>query len=152
MQGNHRRRLPAASALPFVEDAKRQLLRITEEEPRNAEAWALLSQAHEALLEYSKALAALKRAALLMTPDHRALKARARLEEASGFWKKLSLTPAQASELRAFLLSGAASASDLSGTLTWLRSAHHPRPDAVLEAMHEFGAMDDVQAAENVLS
>src|SRR5262245_4298424 len=81
-QGSYERRAPATAALPYLRLARRGLRVLVKQQPGDAQAWRLLSQAEEALLDYRNARNALEKALSLEgTRSPKSLKKLALLRE-----------------------------------------------------------------------
>ena len=152
MQGNYQRRAPAPDAIPHLNGARTKLIEYAKAHPESADAWLLLSQAHEALLDYKSALSCLKRALLLGKQGKSELKRLARLEEATEFWRRLPLTPEESRALEAYLASRVdVTSADFRCTRTWLVQQGVRNPDAVVDQFRDLGALSDVEILENIL-
>jgi hypothetical protein len=93
-QGSYQRRQPSESSLPLLRESRRELAAFVAASPDNAEAWRLLSLAHEAVLAYDDACTALERAlAIDSRPTNKDIKRLAMLEEIRTEWAELGLTP-----------------------------------------------------------
>jgi hypothetical protein len=104
MQGSYMRRNPAATSIPFLLKARSGLKEYIRENETDAQAWRLLSQAEECLLNYVAARQCLERAmSLSERKDKKDLKRLALLKEGEFAWTELKLTPAQLEELGQFL-------------------------------------------------
>src|SRR5215470_5349178 len=93
-QGSYRRRRPADAAVCYWQEARDRLRMIVDQQPGNARAWRLLSQAEEALIDYRNARIAHEKALVLEGgADKRGLKKLALLREHEAWWRGLGLTP-----------------------------------------------------------
>lgn len=149
------RRAPAPESVPFLQNARSGLRRIVAENPNSVEAWRLLSEAEECLLDYSAALRALHKAMELSGKrDKRDLKRVALLREAGGQWTNLGLTPAQLADLGRYLeerLGGGQGERSLRFTREWLERSQPQDPKRTLEALDRRGAFTDFQVLYNVV-
>ncbi len=156
MQGSYERRAPAAESAPLLTRARDGLKQVTDDSPTNAHAWRLLSLAHEALLEYGAAIAALQEATTLSGQiDKRDLKRLARLREAATQWSKLPLSPGQLAALGEHLrtkLAGGIGRRNLRWTEGWLAAERIPHPERVIAALRDRGGFTDFQVLRNVVS
>jgi Protein of unknown function (DUF2695) len=154
-QGSYRRRSPDAAALPYLMQAREGLRRIVEEQPGNAQAWRLLAQAEEVLLDYRSARIALEKVlAFEGGTDRRDVKKLASLREHEAWWGGLGLTPAQLAELGCDLemkLAGSPCDRTLRHTRTWLEHASLPIPDRVAQALEDCGGHCDCQVLHNIV-
>jgi len=142
-------------AVPVLGSVRKGLRSYVESHPDSADAWLMLSQACEALVDYKPALTALRRAMLAGRRGKKELKSLARLLEGSQFWSSVDLSPEQAGELGAFLgarIQTAARLRDFSLTLEWLSKVGHQRPCKVLDGAREYGCFDDWQLFMNLLA
>src|SRR5688572_22764268 len=105
MQGSLSRRAPAKASVPNLLRAREGLREFVSENPTSAEAWRLLSQAEECLLNYKQAMACLEKSMSISgSRDKRSLKRWAQLRESMTEWSTLPLTPGQLCELGEFLV------------------------------------------------
>jgi tetratricopeptide (TPR) repeat protein len=153
-QGSYHRREPDAKARPYLADARDGLRELSAEDPTNAGAWRLLSQAEEALLDYGAAIDALQRALCLSeTRNKRDLKRLALLREALSEWTALPLEPSQLAELGAYLREQALGPEDrsLRWTRAWLERHDIKNSDEVLRALGRRGAFSDFRVLSNIV-
>ena len=154
-QGSHQRRTPSEAAVPYLQQARQGLRQVVETAPDNVEAWRLLSQAEEALLDYRLARIALENVlASQARPDRRDLKKLAQLRECEGWWDELGLTPAKLAELSDYLASMLSTASTCDHTLrharAWLDRSGLPNLDRIVAALGERGGHCDCEVFRNV--
>ena len=153
-QGSYGRRAPAARALPYLREARRELRKYVTARPQDAEAWRLLSAAEESVLDYRNARLALERAmSLSATSDRKALKKLALLREYESKWSNLGLTAEQLASLGRHLslcLANASCDHTRSKTESWLIAECIPNPDQVLSAMACQGGYCDCEVLYNV--
>jgi len=156
MQRSYERRAPAAESLPILRKARDGLHQFVEGFPTNAEAWRLLSQAEESLLDFRQATACLEKAMEVAgTRSKSDLKRLVRLNEHAQAWATLGLSPDQLHELGLFLRSkGAdnpAKGRSLSWTDEWLGDNEIPDRQRVLENLRARGGYSDFQVLYNVV-
>jgi hypothetical protein len=155
-QTSFRRRAPSPQSLTALLQARNGLRRAVEDEPDNLEAWRLLSQAEEALLNYAEARLLLERVlALVPRPDRRDLKRLALLRECEAWWRGMGLTPTQLAGLGDHLegtLSGIPCDHTLRITRAWLQQSEVVDPDAITEALRERGGSCDCEVLSNVVT
>jgi hypothetical protein len=154
-QTSLRRRAPRPEALPLLQRARHGLRLAVEDEPGNIEAWRLLSQAEEMLLEYGRARVALEKV-LVLAPrrDRRDLKRLALLQESETWWGGLGLTPLQLAGLGDHLAKGLYSTPcDDTPRITraWLQSSGIANPDPIIEALGERGGFCDCEVLFNIV-
>lgn len=154
-QATLRRRPPAPSAIPRLEEAARRLATYAEHYPDRAEGWRLLSMAKESLLHYPAAIQDLERAASIDGSPRNDLKRLAALREAAAFWTGLGLSPWQLGELGEHLerlLPDNGCRHDLTLTREWCDTVGVADVAGVLEALRERGGYCDCQVLSNVVS
>ena len=83
-QGSYDRRQPSKRALPFLRQARHELVEFLAASPNHTEAWRSLSLAHESVLAYGPALAALERALDLVSKPNNKDVARLAMLKAQG--------------------------------------------------------------------
>lgn len=156
MQGSYERRAPAPESMSMLTRARDELKALVSALPSSAHAWQLLSNAHEALLEYGPAIAALQESIRVAgRKDKRDLKRLARLREAAAQWSRMPLSPAQLAELGAYLrdkLAGGVGTRDLRWTEAWLKETQAADADAVVRALRDRGGFSDFEVLSNVVS
>jgi len=154
MQGSYERRAPAKEALPALRFVRRALRAFVDQEPGNAQAWGLLSQAEEALLDYQNARSALEKAINLEAKrSTKSLKRLYWLREYEAKWEALGLTPEQLAELGLYLeQSLAVSPCDhtMAHTDIWLGQLGIADPTTVKAALERRGAYCDCEVLFNV--
>jgi tetratricopeptide (TPR) repeat protein len=154
-QGSYGRRAPADAAVPYLRQARNGLRMIADQQPENAQAWRLLSQAEEALLDYGDARSAFEKAlALNQRADRRDLKKLAALRECEAWWGGLGLTPLQLAELgRCLEMMLAASPCDHTPRYTrmWLERSGLPNFDHIVRALGNRGGHCDCEVLNNVV-
>jgi tetratricopeptide (TPR) repeat protein len=154
-QGSYRRRSPANAAVPYLQQAREGLRQLVEEQPGNAQAWRLLAQAEEVLLDYRNARLALEKVlALESDADSRDRKKLALLREHEAWWEGLGLTPAQLAELGCYLemkLSNLRCDRTLRHTRAWLERSGPPNPDQIIQALEDRSGYSDWQVLHNVV-
>jgi hypothetical protein len=153
MQGSYERRSPAPASLPFLTQARTGLRELVKEDATK-EAFELLSQAEEALLDYPSAVKALERAIEISGKrDGKTLKRLALLRGAVGEWAVLRLRPEQLRALGEFLaekLQGGEGDRTLRWTRLWLREQALAEADKIVQSLEARGAFDDWQVLHNV--
>jgi hypothetical protein len=153
--GSYRRRAPADAAVAYLLQARQGLRAMARRQPGNMQAWRLLSQAEEALLDYANARSALERVlAFGGTADRRDLKKLALLREYEAWWGGLGLTPRQLEELGHCLeeaLCDSPCDRTLSRTWTWLEFSGLPNPDRIMQTLGERDGYCDCQVLNNVV-
>jgi len=153
-QPSYRRRAPANAATPYLLQARNGFRLIVEQQPGNAEAWRLLSQAEENLLGYRNARIALERViALELRPNRRDLKKLALLRECETWWDGLGLTPEQLSDLECHLeqtLPASPCDHTMRHTKMWLDHCGLLNPDRIREALEHRGGNCDCEVLHNV--
>jgi hypothetical protein len=153
-QLSYERRAPAVAAVPYLSQARDGLRQVVEAEPGNVEAWRLLSQAEELLLDYSNAGLALEKAlALDSCRDRGDLQKLALLRECQEWWRGLGLTPTQLAELGDYLdgtLTSAPCNHMLSHTRAWLAQSGLVGADQIVQAIKDRGGHCDCEVLSNV--
>lgn len=156
MQGSYERRAPAAEAVPFLVQARDGLKEISIRSPLDARVWHLLSLAHEALLEYGPALAAIHEAVRLSgRKDKRDLKRIAQLRNAAAEWHEMPLSPEQLAQLGKYLrdkLAGGTGDRTLRWTQQWLSEQRVADTEKVIAALRNRGGFTDFQVLNNVVA
>ena len=151
-QMSYERRAPDAAAVPYLCQARDGLRRVVEVEPGNVDAWRLLSQVEELLLDYGNARLALERVlALDSRRDRRDLKKLALLREREEWWRGLGLTPTQLANLGDHLdrtLARAPCNHTLCHTRAWLAS--RASADQILQAIKDRGGCCDCEVLSNI--
>jgi tetratricopeptide (TPR) repeat protein len=154
MQGSYERRAPAKAALPYLRLARRELRVLADQQPGDARAWRLLSQAEEALLDYRNARAALEKAlSLEATRSPKSLKKLALLREYEATWGEMGLHPEQLAELGRYLTHRLATSHcnhTMVQTDIWLGQLGIANPTSVKEAFERTGAYCDCEVLFNV--
>lgn len=156
MQGSYLRRNPAAPAVPFLLEARSGLKEYVEEHEQDVQAWRLLSQAEECLLNYAAARRCLEQAmSLLEQKDRKDLKRLALLKEYEAQWAELSLTPSQLDELGSYLQSRLTEKGcdhTLRHTQEWLQNIGTGNKKGVIDALRNQGGYCDCEVLNNVVS
>lgn len=138
MQCSLGRRAPTTKSIPLLETARDGLRRLLEKDRTNAEAWQLLSQAEECLLNYQEAITSLEQA-----------------KESCGYWQDFPLSADQLRKLGHYLVGAGAEEEQRGRTFTftrrWLAENKVPEPDAVIQALEKRGAFSDFQVLYNVV-
>lgn len=128
---------------------------IAERHSGNTQAWRLLSQAEEALLNYRDARIALEKVlAAEGGGDRRDLKKLASLREHEAWWICLGLTPLQLSELGRYLENMlAASPCDHTPrhARMWLERSRLQNPDLIIRALEDRSGYCDCGILNNVV-
>jgi hypothetical protein len=154
-QLSYARRAPSQESVPLflaVVSSLQKLLDVTAE---SAEAWRLLSQAEECLLNYGAAAATLRKAIQLSESTQKDKKRLERLKEYGHSWSNLGLTPGELKALGDFLLAHKKSwesSRDLQFTTEWLERVAPMRAQEVIRYLQEQGACSDFQVYHNVAS
>ena len=156
-QGAYARRLPSS-------DTSRQLMRASldlecflKKNPDSVEAYRLISLANEVLLNYDKAIFALKKSmSLSKLSDKKDLKKIAGYEEQLRFWEILTLSPAELRDLGIFLEERLKSEEYLDHsfkwTQEWLSNHNHINSKNVIAGLEKLGAYDDFQVFYNIVN
>lgn len=155
-QSSYVRRAPRRNALPHLNSARNGLRVLVQNEPRNADAWELLSRAEECCLNYSAAISALERACELRGQKQKSdLKRLALLSQSKSEWERLPISAEDLAELGEFLESvGAdrdASRRSFDFTRQWLETHKRYDAGAVIAAFEARGAFSDFQVFHNVV-
>ena len=124
--------------------------------PNSAEAWQLLSQAEECLLNYGQAITYLQKAISLSgRRDRRSLKRLALLRESLAEWSALPLSPDELRDLGNYLTEcGAAEESNgrtLQFTTDWLVEKNLPNCEEIIERLRNHGGYTDFTILYNVV-
>ncbi|HEV3079068.1 MAG TPA: hypothetical protein VGY66_04790 [Gemmataceae bacterium] len=156
MQCSLGRRAPTTKSIPLLETARDGLRRLLEKDRTNAEAWQLLSQAEECLLNYQEAITSLEQAKRLNgSRTKKDLKRLALLKESCGYWQDFPLSADQLRKLGHYLVGAGAEEEQRGRTFTftrrWLAENKVPEPDAVIQALEKRGAFSDFQVLYNVV-
>jgi hypothetical protein len=156
MQGSLSRRAPAKASVPNLLRAREGLREFVRDNPVSAEAWRLLSQAEECLLNYKQAITCLEKSMSLSgSRDKRSLKRLAQLRESITEWSALPLTPGQLCELGEFLVLYGANEERLGRTLDntrrWLETKGFSNVEEIIEALGNRGGFTDFQVLYNVV-
>ena len=154
-QGSYRRRAPNTKALPLLRQARRGLNAFVSRETNDAEAWRLLSLAHEALLSYGPAIASLKHAIAASPSTIRKDLTRLKLlEENEQEWESLGLDPQELRALGDYLDEQMRADPCDHGprhARAWL-SRHRPgNADRVLREFQARGGYCDCEIAMNII-
>ncbi len=153
-QGSYARRAPAERALPHLTEARAGLKAFVRVHAGDVEAWRLLAQAEEALLNYPAARAALEKAVQLMDHhDRRDLKKLALLREYEAQWADLLLTPRQLKQLGEYLSTQLAVTPcdhSLRQTEEWLASNGIKHARRVISGLQQQGGFCDCEILANV--
>ncbi len=153
-QMSYERRGSAVAAIPYLHQARDGLRQRVEAEPGNAEAWRLLSQAEELLVDYGNARLALEKAlALEPRRDRRDFKKLALLREREEWWRGLGLTPTQLTELGGYLdrtLTSSPCNHILCHTRAWLAQSGLAGADQIMQAIKDRGGHCDCEVLANV--
>jgi tetratricopeptide (TPR) repeat protein len=153
-QMSYERRAPAVAAVPYLGQAREGLRQVIEAEPGNVEAWRLLSQAEELLLDYGNARLALEKA-LALDPrrDRGDLKRLSLLREREEWWRGLGLTPTQLAKLGDYLegtLTSAPCNHMLCHTRAWLAQSGLVSAEQIMQAIKDRGGHCDCEVLSNV--
>ncbi|MEX2170786.1 MAG: hypothetical protein WD851_15825 [Pirellulales bacterium] len=156
MQRSYARRAPAKASVPHLVQARDGLRQLVERQPTLAEAWKLLSQAEECLLNYDRAILCLEMAMSLSGKrDKRDLKRLAMLRESVLQWRKLPLTPVELRELGEYLVEQGADKEmygrSLKFTSQWLEQKCFTNVNAILQALNDRGGRTDFTILYNVV-
>ena len=155
MQGSYMRRQPAPGAIPFLIEARSGLKGYVEIHDDEAQAWRLLSQAEECLLNYPAARHCLEKAMSLSDrKDKKDLKRLALLMESESQWAGLNLTPAQLAELGNHLrtrLSENRCDHTLRFTDEWLKTSAVGKIKNVIVALRNQGGYCDCEVLNYVV-
>src|SRR5262245_53606542 len=155
MQGSYQRRAPAAQSVPYLIEVRGRLRKYARDNPVEAEAWRLLSQADECMLDYAAAIHHLERAmALMPKKDKPDLKRLAMLQSSYAGWAELHLTSTELNELGHYLVAHDRLDPEdrtMKHTIQWLMD--HGRDDysLVVDGLHNRGAFSDFQVLHNVV-
>jgi len=153
-QMTYERRAPAVAAVPYLGRARDGLRQVVDADPGNVEAWRLLSQAEELLLDYGNARLALEKA-LALDPrrDQGDLKKLALLREREEWWRGLGLTPTQLAELGGYLdgtLTSAPCNHTLRHAQAWLAQLGLAGADQIIQEIKDRGGYCDCEVLSNV--
>lgn len=155
MQGSYQRRNPAPGAVPFLLEARSGLKEYVESNGNEPQAWRLLSQAEECLVNYAAARHCLEKVmSLCDRQDKKDLKRLARLREYQAHWADLNLTPAQLADLGSHLrtmLSQRACDHSLRFTQEWLRASNFGKTNDMMDAIRNQGGYCDCEVLSNVV-
>jgi hypothetical protein len=155
MQGSYMRRNPAPGAIPFLLEVRSGLKEYVEAHETEAQAWRLLSQAEECLLNYAAARRCLEKAVTLSErKDKKDLKRLALLKEYESQWADLNLTPTQLAELGNHLrarLSEQGCDHTFRFTQEWLQASNVGKTKGVMDALRNRGAYCDCEVLNNVV-
>lgn len=154
-QGSYMRRNPAQEAVPFLLNARSGLRRYVADKENDVQAWRLLSQAEECLLNYAAAKGCLERAISLSAPrDKKDLKRLALLKEYERQWTDLCLTPQQLENLGRYLRTSLAANGcehTLRFTTEWLRANGLGTSKGIIAAVRNQGGYCDCEVLNNVV-
>jgi len=155
-QMSYGRRQPDKASVPFFESSRDRLELILKQNPSRADAWRLLSQAEECLLNYPRAVFCLERALKLEGAcQKKDLKKLAQLKEYAGEWNALPLTPEQVQSLGSYLTLCGADNEPLGRTLehtrTWLAMSTISSPESVLDYLRTRGLRTDFEIYHNLV-
>jgi len=144
------------ASVPFFESCRHRLEVILSENPSRADAWRLLSQAEECLLNYPRAVFCLERAIELEgTRQRKDLKKLAQLKEYAREWAALPLTPEQVQSLGTYLVLCGDDKEPLGRTLehtrAWLAMNAIPSPESVLDSLRTLGLRTDFEIYHNLV-
>lgn len=154
-QGSYRRRAADEAAVPYLLNAKYGLKDYVERNPEDAEAWRLLSQAEESLLNYRAAIKSLQKAIAVGEWSRKDLKKLFLLKEHEEQWRELSLSPEQLETLGEYLelkveLMGCN--HTLRFTRKWLnQTVPKNKKENVLRALQNQGGFCDCEVLSNVI-
>jgi hypothetical protein len=154
MQGSYMRREPASEAIPFLLEARSGLKQYVREHEKESDAWRMLSQAEESLLNYAAALRCLERAMSNSgRKDKKDLKKLAQLKEYEGLWASLNLSPPQLAELGNHLSAKLEEQScdhTLRFTKEWLEVTNVANVKSVIQGLRSQGGFCDCEVLNNV--
>lgn len=154
-QGSYMRRAPAKESVPYLLEARSGLKEYLRGHGDSSEAWRLLSQAEECLLNYSAARECCERAMSLSgVRDKKDLKRLALLKECEADWSDLMLSPSQLEELGDHLrgqLSEAGCDHTLRFTQEWLKRAVKGALKRHIDAIRNRGGFCDCEVLCNVV-
>jgi tetratricopeptide (TPR) repeat protein len=156
MQGSYSRRAPAKASVPYFIQARDGLREFVRRNSNSAEAWRLLSQAEECLLNYGQAIACLQKSISLSGKrDKRSLKRLAMLRESLTEWSSLPLGPDELRELGSYLVEcGAAEERNgrtLQFTNDWLTEKGLANREEIVERLSKHGGYTDFTILYNVV-
>jgi len=156
MQGSYMRRNPAAGAIRFLLEASSGLKEYVEAHETDAQAWRLLSQAEECLLNYAAARHCLEKAMTFSErKDKKDLKRLALLKGYESQWADLALTPTQLAELGNHLqarVSENGCDHTLRFTQEWLKAENVAKSKAVMDDLRNQGGYCDCEVLKNVVA
>jgi hypothetical protein len=155
-QGSYARRSPAPASVKYLRDACQGLRELVKRDEKNIEAWRLLSQAEECLLNYREAIACLEEAMFVANQRSKQdLKRLALLKQSFAEWDKLPLSSKQLRSLGDFLEECGANEErngrTLRFTMQWLDDNQIPSRDAVISAFKMRGGHTDFMVLYNVV-
>lgn len=147
-QTSYQRQAPAKESLPYLSEAVVGLREGLQTDPNNADAWRLLSQGEECLLQYRKALESLERCLALSGRRSKSdLKRLARLKAELEQANRPLFSDEASRDLTEFLLASGVdspqSGVTLERTVEWLERRGYDDVEAVLAKLHEIGAHTD---------
>ncbi|MBN8253617.1 DUF2695 domain-containing protein [Priestia flexa] len=155
MQGSYQRRAPTKKAIPYLLKARKELKDFVNSYPTNAQAWRLLSQAEEYLLNYSDAILTLQKAINLDQKDKKDLKRLAKLKEYGGQWEDLDMSSRQLELLKVYLENQIEfQGCDHTLTLTkkWLsENVSRNKQSKITKALRNQGGFCDCEVLLNVM-
>lgn len=156
MQTSYARRYPAKETVSTFETVRANLRTMVQHNPGNSEAWRLLSQVEECLLNYVEAIRCLEQAMSLGNArDRKDMKHLALLRSSQAEWASLRLSPAQLMSLGEFLVQAGvekgAQHRSLELTRYWLETNGIVNPEEVIAALETRGAFTDFQVLYNVV-
>ena len=155
MQGSYQRRNPASPAVPFLIEARSGLKKYVAAHSQDVNAWRMLSQAEECLLNYASACRSLEQALNLSERnDKKDLKRLVQLKQYEKKWAELGLSPPQLEELGKYLrkaLQQEQCDHSLRFTRQWLQSADIHSKENVIVALRNQGGYCDCEVLSNVV-
>lgn len=155
MQGSYQRRAPEKKAVPYLLNARNGLKDYVKENPLNVEAWRLLSQAEEYLLNYSAAIESLQKVMELGNKDRKDLKRLVLLKEYGGQWQEISLSPEQLEALGNYLrekIEAWGCDHTLVFTKEWLdQNVPKSKKAKVVKALQNQGGFCDCEVLMNII-
>jgi hypothetical protein len=155
-QGSYHRRVPAAKAVPLLQQALREVKSWMGQHGESERSLRLLALAEEALLDYDSAVSTLEKMIKLSArPNRNDLKRLAACREAGQLWRRLALTPEELAALGTYLknkLLDSAPDTSLRWTGTWLSENKPKEKSEILASFRRQGHSSDYRVLHNVVS
>lgn len=156
MQGSYERRLPNKEALPYLHDCRKGCRNLLQNDPKSLEAWMILSNAEECLLNYPAARKALE--SFFSNGGERGkknLKRLALLKEYERKWVELMLSPADLNALGVYIsdmTNESGCNHSLRYTQHWLEMNSSKKVEEILKVLEKHGGYCDCEVLNNVVT